>query len=128
MVPAKADSTADPASNRQPAGIRPEDRAIAVAILGQPERFSEYALCARLGIPSVAAIALEVADRLPHLRRNRAFKIWLGSEVAKVMRAHGYVLVQARGRVPWGNYFTYGAVWGLGDSDSSEAESSQSVD
>jgi|SRR5215217_6672917 len=122
MEPADAKVAGDGSAAEGPSWIRPEDRAKAVLILTRPQRVDEYELCARLGIPSAAAIAHELAEHLPHLRRDRAFKIWVGSEIAKIMRARGYDVVQARGRVPWGNYFTYGAVWGRPREPDLEAE------
>lgn len=92
-------------------GISASDYAIASEILAAPERMIEYRLCARLGVASVAAIAPLLRERLPHLEDNRGFKIWVGGEVARVMKALGYQILQRRGRVPWGNYFTYGTVW-----------------
>jgi hypothetical protein len=83
----------------------------AFAIIHAPERTAEYRLCARLGIPSVAAIVHDISARFPQFAKHDRFKQWVGNEVAKEMRPE-YEVVQPRGRVPWCRYFTYGAVWG----------------
>jgi hypothetical protein len=95
-----------------------EIRAEASAVIHAPERESEYRLCARLGIPSVAAIVHEISSRFPEFAKHDRFKQWVGNEVAKEMRPE-YEVVQPRGRVPWCRFFTYGAVWGkvaIGDA------------
>jgi hypothetical protein len=80
-------------------------------IIHTDEKLIEFELCARLGIPSVAAVAHELDQRFPTFRKNNEFKQWVGSEVARVMRPK-YEVTNPRKRCPWANYFTYGAVWG----------------
>ena len=82
-----------------------------IAIIQPEKKRVEFELCARLGIPSVAAVVHEINARFPEFRKHDRFKQWVGSEVAKVMRPD-YEVVQSRGRVPWCDFFTYGAVWG----------------
>jgi hypothetical protein len=86
-------------------------RAEAAKIIHAPERKAEYRLCARLGIPSVAAIVHEISAKFPQFAKHDRFKQWVGNEVAKEMRPD-YKVIQPRGRVPWCKFFTYGAVWG----------------
>lgn len=82
----------------------------ALAIIQAPERQVEYRLCARLGIPAVAAIVHDINDAFPELRKDRAFKTWTGKKVAQEQLE--YRVVQERGRVPWCDFYTYGAVFG----------------
>lgn len=88
-----------------------EVREEAAAIIHAPERKLEYRLCARLGLPGVAAIVHDISARFPQFAKHDRFKQWVGNEVAKEMRPE-YEVVQPRGRVPWCGFFTYGAVWG----------------
>lgn len=85
-------------------------RAEARAIIEAPKRMIEYRLCARLEIPCVAAIVHEISEAFPHLKRHDKFKQWVGKEVAKRMGSN-YEVLRERGRVPWCNFFTYGAVY-----------------
>ena len=96
----------------EPGGDFRRDQEFVSRLIHAEGRAKEFELCARLGIPSVAVIAQDLSDAVPARRKDRAFKIWVGAEVAKVMRSLGYEIVQRRGRVPWGRYFTYAAVWG----------------
>lgn len=96
-------------------------RTEAAKIIHAAERKAEYRLCARLGIPSVAAIVHEISARFPEFAKHDRFKQWVGSEVAKEMRPD-YEVVQPRGRVPWCKYFTYGAVWGAVKTTPSASE------
>ncbi len=98
-----------------------EVRGEVAAIIHAPERIAEYRLCARLGIPGVAAVVHEISARFPEFAKHDRFKQWVGNEVAKEMRPD-YEIVQARGRVPWCGFFTYGAVWGPASSLHSSQE------
>jgi hypothetical protein len=82
-----------------------------LVIIQAPGRKIEYELCARLGIPSVAAVVHEISARFPEFKGHDKFKQWVGSQVAKEMRPE-FKVIQPRGRVPWCGFFTYGAVWG----------------
>jgi hypothetical protein len=89
-----------------------EVREAASAIIHAPERRIEYRLCARLGIPSVAAIVHEINERFPEFRKHDPFKMWVGREVAKEMRPE-YEVVEEKEDMPWcQGYFTQAAVWG----------------
>ena len=91
-----------------------EVREAALNLIHAPERKIEYRLCARLGIPSVAALAHDMRAHFPEFAKHDSFKQWVGKEVAKEMSPE-HKVIQSRGRVPWANFFTYGAVWGPAD-------------
>ena len=114
---------------RDPDALRAEfrrDQELALALIHAPGREIEFEVCARLGIPSVAVIAEALSVAMPGRREDRAFKIWVGAEVAKVMRKLGYQIVQPRGRVRWGHFFTYSAVWArISTSNSPEGAGQQ---
>ena len=106
-MPAKfKEGSADPLA----AKLR-HDQELALELIRAPGRRAEFEFCARLRIPSVAAIAEELSEALPDRRKDRAFKIWVGGEIARTMRELGYEIAQPRGRVRWGHFFTYSAVW-----------------
>lgn len=88
---------------RTPAG------AALVTLAENPDRYAEYAVLSRIGVPAVAALDYELQTNFAELSSDDFAKQAIGAFVGNVMRNHGHEIVR-RGRVP-GGFFTYGAVW-----------------
>jgi hypothetical protein len=79
-------------------------------LIDTPERYIEYRVLSRLGIPAVAALVADLEERFPEVKYDTFACQFCGSMVAEVMRRHRHILVRARVSVP-GKFFTRGAVW-----------------
>lgn len=82
-------------------------------IINRPDRIMEFRLLSNLGIAAVQAVAHEVTpiiEALPDKSSKDKASQFTGWLVAKRMRAAGYEIVQARGRVSDAPFKT-GAVW-----------------
>ncbi|HDR9073234.1 TPA: DinB family protein [Burkholderia vietnamiensis] len=80
------------------------------ALIGQPERYVEFAALSRVGVAAIGAIQHEIASKFPEVAADTTARQFCGSMVADVMRRHGHDVVQARGRLG-GALFSYGAVF-----------------
>lgn len=80
------------------------------ALIGQPERYIEFAALSRVGVAAIGAIQHEIAQKFPEIETDTTARQFCGAMVADVMRRHGHDVVQARGRIG-GALFSYGAVF-----------------
>jgi hypothetical protein len=87
------------------------------ALARQKDRFVEYALLSRLGMPAVIALSWDMAPILRDIPESdqRDAKQYCGSVVGEIMREHGYEIINARGSAKVGGVFTLGAVWAPSD-------------
>jgi hypothetical protein len=78
----------------------------------------EYALLSRLRMPAVIALSWDIAPLLRDLSDSdrRDAKQYCGAIVGKIMREHGYEIVNPRGSAQAGGVFTLGAVWAPSDN------------
>src|SRR3981189_2108203 len=88
------------------------------ALARQNDRLVEYALLSRLGMPAVIALSWDMAPLLHRLSASdgRDANQYCVAIVGKIMREHGYEIVNARGSAQAGGVFTLGAVWGSSDN------------
>lgn len=80
------------------------------ALIGQPERYAEFAALSRVGVAAIGAVQDEIAQKFPELEADTTARQFCGALVADVMRRRGHDVVQARGRLG-GALFSYGAVF-----------------
>jgi hypothetical protein len=87
------------------------------ALARQKDRLVEYELLSRLKMPAVIALSWDMAPLLRDLSASdcRDAKQYCGAIVGRIMREHGYEIVNARGSAQAGGVFTLGAVWALSD-------------
>ncbi|MBG7620806.1 hypothetical protein I5R65_15165 [Herbaspirillum sp. AP02] len=81
-------------------------------LLSGQEKYIEYRLCTRLGIPPVAAIVHDLLKLLPEISSNDTAKQFCGAVVAEIMREHGHTDLGKRGRVS-GGLFQTGTLWSI---------------
>ena len=79
----------------------------------QKDRWIEFALLSKLGMPAVVALSWDIAPLLGDLAESekRAAKQYCGAIVGEIMREHGYEIINPRGSAQAGGLFTLGAVW-----------------
>jgi hypothetical protein len=87
------------------------------AFARQKDRLIEYTLLSRLGMPAVIALSWDMAPVLRDLSdsERRDAKQYCGAIVGKIMREHGYEILNPRGSAQAGGVFTLGAVWAPSD-------------
>lgn len=79
-------------------------------LIDTPERYIEYRVLSRLGIPAVAALVDDLKEQFPEIEFDTFACQFCGSMVGEVMRRHRHTLVRERVSVP-GKFFTRGVVW-----------------
>jgi hypothetical protein len=90
-------------------------------LIDTPERYIEYRVLSRLGIPAVAALVADLKVKFPKVETDTFARQFCGSMVGEVMRRHRHTLVRDRVSVP-GKFFTRGAVWSANSAPSADAE------
>lgn len=92
-------------------------------LIDTPERYIEYRVLSRLGIPAVAALVDDLKEKFPEVEFDTFACQFCGSMVGEVMRRHRHTLVRDRVSVP-GKFFTRGAVWSANAATRADDEES----
>lgn len=79
-------------------------------VLDTPERYIEYRVLSRLGIPAIAAAVDSLLHAYPEIEQDAFAKQFCGSLVGEIMRRKGHSMVRTKAAVPNG-LFSVGAVW-----------------